>query len=51
MTTQNYKQLFELLRQFQIEDCTYSGRLWETCETLLEHLQPRFTTQNVEQPR
>jgi hypothetical protein len=51
MTPEDHHQLFNLLRQFQIEKTIPESKLYLLCEELLDELWPGYYTQNREQVR
>lgn len=51
MKPEDQRQLYQLLRLYQMTNCTHSTRLWNLCEDLLIHLRPTYYSQNQEQER
>lgn len=51
MTHDQYRQLYQLLRQFQVEKAIPESKLYNLCEQLLDELWPDYYTQNQEQQR
>ena len=51
MTDTEYKQLYQLLRKYQLEDCILSGKAYLSCDYLLIQIFPHYYNQNQEQPR
>ena len=51
MTDSEYKQLYRMLRQFQIEDCPVGGKVYNAADTVLTALFPHYYDQNREQQR
>ena len=51
MTDSEYKQLYRMLRQFQIKDCPVGGKVYNAADTVLTALFPYYYNQNKEQER
>jgi hypothetical protein len=51
MTDSDYKQLYVLLRQFQMSDCPVGGKTYNAADTVLTALFPHYYNQNREQER
>lgn len=51
MTDAEYRQLYQLLRRYQLEDCIVSGKAYHSCDYLLTQLFPHYYNQNQEQER
>lgn len=51
MTPEQYHQLYNLLRQYQVEKTLPESKLYLLCEQLLDELWPEYFTQNQEQGR
>jgi hypothetical protein len=51
MTPSDYHQLFNLLRQYQVEKTIPESKLYSLCEQLLDELWPDYYTQNQQQER
>ncbi len=51
MTPEQYHQLYNLLRQYQVEKTIPESKLYLFCEELLDELWPSYYTQNREQER
>jgi hypothetical protein len=51
MTPPDYHQLYNLLRQYQVEETLPESKLYLLCEQLLDELWPNYFTQNQEQAR
>lgn len=51
MTDCNYKQLYRLLRQYQIEDCPVGGKVYNAADIVLTALFPHYYNQNKQQER
>ena len=51
MTDTEYRQLYQLLRRYQLEDCIISGKAYHACDYLLTQLFPHYYTQRQEQTK
>lgn len=51
MTPAEYRQLYNLLRRFQLEQITIGGKTYNACDTLLRELFPYYYSQHQEQER
>ena len=51
MTNNDYKQLYHLLRQYQVNDCPVGGKVYNAADTVLTALFPHYYNQNKEQER
>ena len=51
MTPSDYHQLYNLLRQYQVEKTIPESKLYSLCEQLLDELWPEYCTQRPEQGR
>ena len=51
MTECDYKQLYRLLRQYQVEHCPVGGKTYNAADTVLTALFPYYYNQNKEQER
>lgn len=51
MTPDEYRQLYRLLRKFQIHDCRIGGKKYNACDLLLSKLFPYYYDQVQEQER
>jgi hypothetical protein len=51
MTDTEYRQLYSLIRQFQLEQVVIGGNVYNACDTLLRELFPYYYNQNLEQER
>lgn len=51
MTGLQYKTLYELLRQYQVEETSTGSRAYMDCETVLNRLYIHYYNQQQEQPR
>jgi len=51
MTDNDYKQLYHLLRQYQVNDCPVGGKVYNAADAVLTALFPHYYNQNKEQER
>lgn len=51
MTHTEYRQLYNLIRQYQLEQKAIGGKTYNACDQLLSELFPYYYTQNKEQER
>ena len=51
MSEIEYKQLYRLLRQYQVQDCPVGGKTYNAADTVLTALFPHYYNQNKEQKR
>lgn len=51
MTTDQQRELFKLLRQYQVEHTIPESKLYMLCEQLTDELWPIYYNQRKEQPR
>jgi hypothetical protein len=51
MTDTEYRQLYNLIRRYQLEQTTIGGKTYNACDTLLRELFPHYYNQNKEQQR
>lgn len=51
MTDTEYRQLYNMLRQYQLEQTVIGGKTYNACDTLLSELFPYYYNQNQEQQR
>ena len=51
MTDNDYKQLYRLLRQYQVEHCPVGGKVYNAADTVLTALFPYYYNQRPEQER
>lgn len=51
MTDIEYKNLYNMLRQYQVEKCPVGGRVYNAVDTVLTDLFPYYYNQNQEQER
>lgn len=51
MTDTEYRQLYNLIRRFQLEQVTIGGKTYNACDTLLRELFPYYYNQHQEQQR
>jgi hypothetical protein len=51
MTPEEYRQLYQLLRKYQLQDCRIGGKDYNACDTLLSKLFPYYYNQHQEQER
>jgi len=51
MTTDDYRTLYRLLRQFQVEDASSNRKLYNACDVVLRELFPYYYDQIREQER
>lgn len=51
MTDCDYKQLYTLLRQYQVQHCPVGGKTYNAADTLLTALFPHYYNQAKEQER
>ena len=51
MTPVGYRKLYQLLRQYQIEDCPVGGKTYNAADTVLTALFPHYYNQRTEQER
>lgn len=51
MTDFEYRQLYNLIRQFQLEQKAIGGKTYNACDELLKELFPYYYTQKQEQER
>lgn len=51
MTSEEYRQLYQLLRKFQLEQPTIGGKVYNAIDTVLKPLFPYYYNQNQEQQR
>ncbi len=51
MTESDYKQLYRLLRQYQVEQCPVGGKTYNAADVVLTALFPHYYNQNREQQK
>lgn len=51
MTTEEYRQLYQLLRKYQLEQVTIGGSVYNAIDTVLKPLFPHYYNQRTEQER
>jgi len=51
MTDNDYKQLYTLLRQYQVQHYFPGGKIYEAADTVLTALFPLYYNQNKQQER
>lgn len=51
MTSDQYRTLYELLRQYQVEETPIGSRAYMECDTILNRLYVHYYNQQREQPR
>ena len=51
MTDCDYKQLYRLLRQYQVEHCPVGGKVYNAADTVLTALFPYYYNQREQQER
>jgi hypothetical protein len=51
MTDDDYKQLYRLLRQYQVSDCPVGGKVYNAADAVLTTLFPHYYNQAKEQSR
>jgi hypothetical protein len=51
MTPEDYRKLYQLLRQYQLENAKIGGRVYNACDTLLRELFPYYYNQAIQQER
>lgn len=51
MTENDYRQLYMLLRHYQVSDCQVGGKVYNAADTVLTALFPHYYNQNKEQER
>ena len=51
MTDTEYRQLYNSIRQYQLEQTVIGGKVYNACDTLLRELFPYYYNQNQEQQR
>jgi hypothetical protein len=51
MTPEEYRQLYQLLRKYQLQDCRIGGKTYNSADTVLSALFPHYYNQNQEQER
>ena len=51
MTNEDYRKLYNLLRQFQLEDTKIGGKTYNACDRVLSKLFPHYYNQVQEQER
>jgi hypothetical protein len=51
MTDTEYRQLYNMIRRFQLEQKAIGGKTYNACDTLLSELFPYYYNQNQEQQR
>jgi hypothetical protein len=51
MTPEDYRKLYQLLRQYQLDNAKIGGRVYNACDTLLRELFPLDYNQATQQQR
>jgi hypothetical protein len=51
MIESDYKQLYRLLRQYQVEHCPVGGKTYNAADAVLTALFPHYYNQRPEQQR
>jgi len=51
MTQDEYRQLYQLLRKYQIQECLVGGKVYNAADAILSALFPMYYNQNQEQER
>jgi hypothetical protein len=51
MTPKDYRKLYQLLRQYQLDDTKIGGKSYNACDTLLRELFPYYYNQAIQQQR
>ena len=51
MTPEEYRQLYQLLRKYQMEQIPIGGKVYNAIDTVLKPLFQHYYTQNQEQER
>ena len=51
MTPEDYRKLYQLLRQYQLDNAKIGGKVYNACDTVLTELFPYYYNQRPEQPR
>ena len=51
MTDTEYRTLYNMLRQYQLEQTVIGGKVYNACDTLLTELFPYYYNQRPEQSR
>jgi hypothetical protein len=51
MTPEDYRKLYQLLRQYQLDNAKIGGKVYNACDTILRELFPYYYNQNQEQNR
>ena len=51
MTPEEYRQLYQLLRKYQLQDCRIGGKTYNACDAILSKLFPYYYNQRTEQER
>ena len=51
MTDTEYRTLYSMLRQYQLEQTAIGGKVYNACDLLLRELFPYYYTQTTEQQR
>lgn len=51
MTDTEYRQLYNLIRRYQLEQNAIGGKVYNACDALLKELFPYYYSQNTEQQR
>jgi hypothetical protein len=51
MTPEDYRKLYQLLRQYQLDDTKIGGKSYNACDTILRELFPYYYNQSQEQQR
>jgi hypothetical protein len=51
MTPEKYRTLYQLLRQYQLDDAKIGGKVYVACDVILRELFPYYYTQQQEQQR
>jgi hypothetical protein len=51
MTSEDYRKLYQLLRQYQLDNAKIGGKSYNACDTILRELFPYYYNQRPEQER
>jgi hypothetical protein len=51
MTPEDYRKLYQLLRQYQLDNAKIGGKVYNACDTILRELFPYYYNQRTEQER
>ncbi len=51
MIDSEYKQLYRMLRQYQLDNAKIGGKVYNACDILLRELFPYYYNQRTEQKR